>query len=81
MSRMGLPLSKIHHAAFDANLIGVDADFRIHVADQLLAITDGPMLEGLKALSGCVIRMPRRPSDYPDRERLAQRFSHFVAAR
>lgn len=28
----GLPLSKIHHAAFDAHLLGVDPDFRIHVS-------------------------------------------------
>jgi len=27
----GLPLTKLHHAAFDANLIGIDPDFRIHV--------------------------------------------------
>jgi putative restriction endonuclease len=27
----GLPLTKIHHAVFDAHLIGVDPDFRIHV--------------------------------------------------
>ena len=45
----GLPLTKIHHAAFDAHLIGVDPDFRIHVSDRLLEIHDGPFLElGLK---------------------------------
>ncbi|HTV30338.1 MAG TPA: HNH endonuclease [Xanthobacteraceae bacterium] len=76
----GLPLSKIHHAAFDANLIGVDADFRIHVADELLALKDGPMLEqGLKALTGRTIRLPHRPVDYPDRDRLAQRFTQFLS--
>jgi putative restriction endonuclease len=76
----GLPLSKIHHAAFDANLIGVDADFRIHVADELLALTDGPMLEqGLKALAGRTIRLPHRPADYPDRDRLAERFRQFLS--
>jgi putative restriction endonuclease len=32
----GIPLSKIHHAAFDAHLIGIDPDYRIHVADRLL---------------------------------------------
>lgn len=78
----GLPLSKIHHAAFDANLIGVDADFRIHVADDLLALSDGPMLEqGLKALAGRTLRLPHRPADYPDRDRLARRFSHFLSRR
>jgi putative restriction endonuclease len=28
----GLPLTKLHHAAFDANLIGIDPDYRIHVS-------------------------------------------------
>ena len=41
----GLPLSKTHHAAFDAHLIGVDPDYRVHVAERLLAQRDGPMLE------------------------------------
>jgi putative restriction endonuclease len=46
---MGLPLTKIHHAAFDAHLIGIDPDFRIHVSDRLLEIRDGPLLDlGLK---------------------------------
>jgi putative restriction endonuclease len=41
----GLPLTKIHHAAFDAHLIGVDPDFRIHVSERLLELHDGPFLE------------------------------------
>jgi putative restriction endonuclease len=32
----GLPLTKIHHAAFDAHLIGIDPDFHIRVSDRLL---------------------------------------------
>jgi len=64
----GLPLSKIHHAAFDANLIGIDQDFRIHVSDGLLEMHDGTFLkQGLKAMAGSLIRMPRRTEDYPDR--------------
>jgi len=77
----GLPLSKIHHAAFDANLIGIDPDFRIHVSEALLSINDGPMFEyGVKALVGRSIRLPTRTSDHPDRGRLAQRFELFRAA-
>jgi putative restriction endonuclease len=77
----GLPLTKIHHAAFDANLIGIDADFRIHVADRLLEIHDGPFLElGLKTIAGTQIAMPRRPADRPDRDRLALRFEQFKTA-
>jgi len=56
----GLPLSKVHHAAFDANLIGIDADCRIHVSEQLLALNDGPMLEqGIKAMRGKVSNTKR----------------------
>jgi putative restriction endonuclease len=74
----GLPLSKIHHAAFDAQLIGIDPDFRIHISDRLLDLHDGPFLEqGLKAMAGRLIRLPRRTEDYPDRERLAVRFEQF----
>jgi putative restriction endonuclease len=43
----GIPLSKIHHAAFDAHLIGIDPDYRLHVSPQLLDQNAGPMLEGL----------------------------------
>jgi putative restriction endonuclease len=32
----GIPLSKIHHAAFDAHLIGIDPDYRLHVSERLL---------------------------------------------
>jgi putative restriction endonuclease len=74
----GLPLTKIHHAAFDSHLIGIDPDFRIHVSGRLLEIHDGPFLElGLKGIVGQAIQLPRRNEDRPDRERLALRFEEF----
>lgn len=76
----GMPLSKLHHAAFDRHLIGVDPDYRLHVAERLLSQKDGPMLEALKNLHGGRIRLPRRLEDRPDRDRLAQRFELFRAA-
>jgi putative restriction endonuclease len=77
----GLPLTKIHHAAFDAHLIGVDPDFRIHVSDRLLELHDGPFLEvGLSGIVGQVIQMPGRIKDRPDRNRLALRFEEFKKA-
>jgi putative restriction endonuclease len=76
----GLPLSKIHHAAFDSHLIGIDADYRVHVSKRLLVQRDGPMLEALKQLSGIQIHLPRRQQDRPDRERLEQRFREFANA-
>ena len=66
----GLPLAKLHHAAFDAHVIGVDPDYRIHVSDRLLEIHDGP----LKVIAGTLIDRPNRIEDRPDRDRLAIRF-------
>jgi putative restriction endonuclease len=65
-----LPLSKIHHAAFDANLVGIDPN-----SERLLDLDDGPSPEqGLKAMAGGLIGLPRRTEDYPDKERLELRF-------
>jgi putative restriction endonuclease len=76
-----LPLTKIHHAAFDAHLIGIDPDYRIHVSNRLLEVDDGPFLElGLKGIAGTLIDRPRRLGDYPDRDRLAIRFEQFKKA-
>jgi putative restriction endonuclease len=71
----GIPLSKIHHATFDAHLIGIDADYRLHVSERLLGQNDGPMLEALKRLHGGTIHLPSRAKDLPDRDRLVGRCS------
>jgi putative restriction endonuclease len=76
----GIPLSKIHHAAFDAHLIGIDPDYHLHVSPRLMEQSDGPMLEALKQLDHHRIRLPPRVRDQPDRERLALRFDDFRAA-
>ena len=76
----GIPLSKIHHAAFDAHLIGIDPDYHLHVSDRLLGQKEGPMLEALKRLNGEMIHLPGRSKDRPDRDRLALRFTRFKSA-
>lgn len=76
----GIPLSKIHHAAFDAHLIGIDPDYRLHVSTRLMEQSDGPMLEALKQLHLHSIRLPSRSRDFPDRDRLALRFEEFRGA-
>ena len=73
----GLPLSKIHHAAFDANLISIDPDYRIHISERLLDENDGPLLELLKQADGNRIYLPRQKGHYPDRNRLAMRYEQF----
>ena len=76
----GLTLSKVHHAAFDAHLIGIDPDYNIHISDKLLLQHDGPLLESIKQLNGSRIHLPVRQKDHPDRDRLAQRFELFKEA-
>jgi putative restriction endonuclease len=79
--RNGICMSKVHHAAYDAGLIGIDPDLKIHVSDSLLALHDGPMLEqALKALSGKTLRVPDDPLAAPDRDRLALRFKQYRMA-
>lgn len=77
--RNGICMSKVHHAAYDGGLIGIDPDYRIHVADRLFDLHDGPMLEfGLKALRGTTLRRPENRNSWPDRERLEARFSTYL---
>lgn len=79
--RNGICMSKLHHAAYDADLIGIDPDHRVHISERLLEQHDGPMLElGLKALKGQLIRMPREELMKPDPDRLAIRFERFKKA-
>ncbi len=76
----GLALSKLHHAAFDRHLIGIDPDYRVHVSERLLALHDGPTLEALRNFKGSTLLPTERGSDAPDRDRLARRFEIFKAA-
>jgi putative restriction endonuclease len=74
----GIALSKIHHAAFDNHLIGIDPDGRVHVSERLPILHDGPLLEqGLKDIAGTSVRVPKSREHHPDRERLAARFEQF----
>lgn len=74
----GICLSRIHHRAFDANLIGVNTDFQIQVSEKLMRISDGPILEnGLKALHGKEIVLPKARKNWPSRDLLDIRFNEF----
>ena len=76
----GMALSKIHHAAFDGQMIGIDPDYRIHISERLLELHDGPILElGIKEMNGKLIKTPRDAAKKPDRERLERRFELFKA--
>jgi putative restriction endonuclease len=77
----GLSLCKIHHAAYDRNLLGIDPDYRVHIDKDLLIEIDGPMLQhGLKEMHGVTITIPNSKTQHPDKQKLAARFELFLAS-
>lgn len=77
----GLSLCKIHHSAYDQNMLGISPDYLIHVNSDMLSQRDGPMLRhGFQERNREKIYIPRKQSDYPDRDKLDQRFEEFKQA-
>lgn len=77
----GLSLCKIHHAAYDANILGVRPDLVVVVREDVLREKDGPMLQyGLQAMSGIEIAVPSAKAERPGREALELRYERFLAA-
>ncbi|MGI8938909.1 MAG: HNH endonuclease [Iamia sp.] len=77
----GISMCKIHHAAYDANLLGVDPDCRVVIRPDLLDERDGPTLRhALQELHRSSLQLPRSRAAMPDRDLLAERFEVFQAA-
>jgi putative restriction endonuclease len=77
----GLTMCKIHHAAYDANIIGIRPDAVVEVRNDVLVEIDGPMLRhGLQEMHGSAIHLPRRRRDQPDPTRLEERYEQFRSA-
>ena len=78
----GLALCKIHHGAFDKNIIGISPDYVVRVKGSVLATFDGPTLQhAIKAMDGEHLRqLPTSKAERPDRDLLAERFEQFSQA-
>lgn len=77
----GLALCKIHHAAFDQYLIGVNTDYEIEVREDVLEEEDGPMLQhGLQGLHKCKLYLPKNNKEWPNQENLKWRYDKFNKA-
>jgi putative restriction endonuclease len=78
----GLSLCKIHHGAYDSNIIGIYPDYKIHVKESVLATFDGPTLQhSIKEMNGETLRqIPTEKKSKPDRDLLAERFQTFREA-
>ena len=80
--RNGLALCKIHHAAFDVQILGIRPDSQIEIRSDLLTEIDGPMLRhGLQDLHGQqLMAIPRARNERPDRDRLEWAYQRFLDA-
>lgn len=78
----GLALCKIHHAAYDANIMGVDSDHRVHIREDILQEVGGPVLKhGFQRRHREMLRVVPEDRRYsPNREYLATRFEEFRSA-
>ncbi len=74
----GISLCKLHHAAFDGNIIGITPEYDIQVREDILEEEDGPMLKhGLQGLHNSKIILPSKKIHWPDRDLLGERFREF----
>lgn len=78
----GISLCRIHHGAYDTNIMGIAPDYTIHVRQSVLNTTDGPTLQhSIKGVDGQQLRhLPRLRSEYPDRNLLVERYEEFKVA-
>jgi putative restriction endonuclease len=77
----GLSLCKIHHTAYDRDLLGISPDRIVHLNRELLEEIDGPMLRhGLQEMHGREISIPSAQTERPDPARLEVRFQRFLTA-
>ena len=78
----GMALCKLHHAAFDRNVLGVRPDLTVAIRGDVLEEVDGPMLaHGLKDFHGKeLLYTPRDLAHMPSTEFLEQRWEGFLAA-
>ncbi|MFZ9694160.1 MAG: HNH endonuclease [Candidatus Nanopelagicales bacterium] len=75
----GLCLCKIHHSAYDANIVGISPEYIVQIREDILNEVDGPMLQhGLKEMHGRELWVPNSQEKQPDKVRLESRFEQFL---
>jgi putative restriction endonuclease len=77
----GLALCKLHHAAYDRHILGVNPDCVVEIRRDILEEVDGPMLQhGLKEMAGTRLHVPGPKQLRPRREFLEKRYELFRKA-
>jgi putative restriction endonuclease len=77
----GMSLCKIHHTAFDRQILGVRPDHVIEIRSDILEEVDGPMLRyGLQENHGKRLILPNKPAEQPNPLFLQERYELFRQA-
>ncbi|MFU8842492.1 MAG: HNH endonuclease [Bacteroidales bacterium] len=77
----GISLCKIHHAAYDSNILGITPDYIVDIRKDILKEHDGHMLKhGLIDLHGKPLILPHKEIYKPNRDYLDQRYKLFKNA-
>lgn len=77
----GISLCKLHHSAYDSNLLGIDPECRVRIHPEVLKDSDGPTLRhSLQAVHESKLVLPRQRAACPDRNLLAERYEVFREA-
>lgn len=75
----GIAMSRIHHKAYDSNLLGIDGDYKIHIRDDKRLVESVPFaIACFKELEGKKIWLPQDKSSRPNPDFLDQRFQFYI---
>ena len=75
----GISMCKIHHAAYDTEIIGIRPDHEIRVRGDILDEEDGPTLRhSLQGVHGQRMQLPRQRAAEPSAELLEERWEKFL---
>jgi hypothetical protein len=78
----GMAMCKLHHSAYDSNLLGITPDLTVEIPRRILEEVDGPTLRyGLQARHGeRLMVLPNIRAEWPDPDLLMRRYQQFRAA-
>lgn len=74
----GIALSNLHHRAYDRKLIGIDADYKVHISDTLDEFGDNDFVQkAFHRYDQKTLILPSSDQYKPNREHLAKMFEDF----
>jgi len=74
----GIALNRLHHRAYDSQLLGIDPDYKIHLGREFELIEGSDVISNYFSMyEGAKIYVPKNNQLKPDKDYLARRFESF----